>query len=105
MKKIYQVSQDKTTSLITVYWVDEDPKFAASMLNHVVDKLNYYLENEYESDAKREREFVADQETRRARGRGAGRTAPARVVHSRRTRDPIRTGWNAVCVNGRGDAA
>ena len=61
LKKIYDVSQDKKTALITISWVDEDPEFAASMLNHVVDKLNYYLENEYESDAKRERVFVEDQ--------------------------------------------
>ena len=58
LSEIYQISQDTATSLITISWVDEDPKFAASMLNHVVDKLNYYLENEYESDAKREREFI-----------------------------------------------
>ena len=61
LKKIYDVSQDKKTALITISWVDEDPEFAASMLNHVVDKLNYYLENEYESDAKREREFIEGQ--------------------------------------------
>ncbi len=61
LKKIFEVSHDDETSLITISWVDEDPEFAFEMLNHVVDKLNYYLENEYESDAKREREFVKEQ--------------------------------------------
>ncbi len=61
LKKIFEVSQDDETSLITISWVDKDSKFAAEMLNHVVDKLNYYLENEYESDAKRESEFIEEQ--------------------------------------------
>ena len=61
LEDIFIVTQDTATSLITISWVDEDPEFAATMLDNVVEKLNYYLENEYESDAKRERTFVEEQ--------------------------------------------
>ena len=61
LKTIYEADQNKKTSLITISWVDQDPEFAASMLDRVLDKLSYYLENEYESDAKRERVFVEGQ--------------------------------------------
>ncbi|GAB6146730.1 Wzz/FepE/Etk N-terminal domain-containing protein [Desulfocicer niacini] len=54
----YSVSQDKETMLITISWVDEDPEFASEMLKHIIDKVTFYLENEYESDAERERKFV-----------------------------------------------
>jgi uncharacterized protein involved in exopolysaccharide biosynthesis len=56
-----QVTQDNKTSLITVSWVDEDPVFAKEMLNRVVEELKNYLDNEYESDTKREKEFVENQ--------------------------------------------
>lgn len=58
---IFSVSQDKKTNLISVSWVDEDPAFTALMLKRLIGELTYYLDNEYESDAKREREFVATQ--------------------------------------------
>ncbi len=57
----YSVSQDNKTNLISISWVDEDPAFAALMLQRLIGELNYYLDNENESDAKREREFVATQ--------------------------------------------
>lgn len=57
----YSVSQDKETMLITISWVDEDPEFASEMLNHIIEKVTFYLENEYESDAERERKFVESQ--------------------------------------------
>jgi uncharacterized protein involved in exopolysaccharide biosynthesis len=58
---IYQVSQNKKTNLITISWESEDPKFAALMLERIINELQHYLDNEYESDAKREREFVEKQ--------------------------------------------
>lgn len=58
LKDVYGVSKDKKTGLITISWLDEDPAFAKLMLDRVIEELQYYLDNEYESDAKREREFV-----------------------------------------------
>ncbi len=57
----YSVSQDKKTNLINISWVDEDPAFAAQMLQRVITELNYYLDNEFEFDAQRERQFVETQ--------------------------------------------
>lgn len=54
----YAVSQDKKTNLLTIFWVDEDSAFTAMMLERVIAELTYYLDNEFEFDAKREREFV-----------------------------------------------
>ena len=61
LKNIFRVEQDDKTSLMTISWVDEDPEFCSIMLGHIIDKLNFYLENEYESDAKKERIFVEKQ--------------------------------------------
>ena len=61
LKTAYTVSQDKKTNLLTLAWVDEDPVFAAEMLKRVTAELSYYLNNEYESDAMRERQFVEKQ--------------------------------------------
>ena len=60
-KKIYIVNKDKKNELITISWTDEDPEFTKTMLQRVVKEARYYLENEYESDAKRERVFVESQ--------------------------------------------
>ena len=57
----FQVAKDTKTGLLTISWSDEDPAFAKQMLDRVIAELQYYLDNEYESDAKREREFVEDQ--------------------------------------------
>ncbi len=61
---VYNVSQNKKNNLISVSWVDEDPVFAAAMLKRVIADLAYYLDNEFEFDAKREREFVEAQLTK-----------------------------------------
>ena len=61
MNSIFQVNQDMKTSLITISWIDTEPEFTATMLNNVVKELLYYLDNEYETDAKREREFIDKQ--------------------------------------------
>lgn len=57
----YESAQDKKTQLITIKWVDQDPAFAAEMLKRVIVELEYYLANEYVSDAKRERQFIESQ--------------------------------------------
>ena len=56
----FSVSKDKKTELISLAWVDEDPQFAARMLERVIQELNHYLEFDYETDAQRERVFVED---------------------------------------------
>lgn len=61
LEDIYSAAQDKKTNLISLSWVDKDPAFAALMLKNVIDALQYYLDNEYESDAQRERVFVEGQ--------------------------------------------
>jgi uncharacterized protein involved in exopolysaccharide biosynthesis len=61
LKSVYQVKQDKNTNLISLAWVEQDPAFAALMLARIIKELQYYLDNEYETDAKREREFVEQQ--------------------------------------------
>jgi uncharacterized protein involved in exopolysaccharide biosynthesis len=61
LKGRYQINKDQKTGLITISWIDEDPEFTKSMLQRIVKEVRYYLENEYESDAKREREFVENQ--------------------------------------------
>ena len=61
MNSFFQVNQDMKTSLIRISWIDQEPEFAAKMLNNVVKELTYYLDNEYETDAKRERQFIDKQ--------------------------------------------
>ncbi len=57
----YLVSQDKKTELITLGWSGKDPQFTAEMTEKIIEELNFYLENEYDSNAKREREFIEKQ--------------------------------------------
>jgi uncharacterized protein involved in exopolysaccharide biosynthesis len=61
LDKFFSVSQDRRTELITINWVAEDPALAALMLERVINELTFFLENEYVSDARREREFVEEQ--------------------------------------------
>ena len=56
-----EANLDAKTNLLTLSWIDEDPEFTKIMLERVVQEIRNYLENEYESDAKREREFVESQ--------------------------------------------
>lgn len=58
---IYTVAQNDKSGLITIKWTDEDPKFAATMLERVIGELDHYLNFEYETDAKLERLFVEQQ--------------------------------------------
>ncbi|MFZ5772247.1 MAG: Wzz/FepE/Etk N-terminal domain-containing protein [Thermodesulfobacteriota bacterium] len=55
---IYQVRTDKQTSLVTISWIDESPQFTKDMLVRVIAELNFFLDNEYISNARKEREFV-----------------------------------------------
>ncbi len=64
LRSAYAVNQDKKTSLINVSWVDQDPAFAHQMLQRIITELNHYLNNEFEFDAKRERQFVEKQLTK-----------------------------------------
>ena len=61
LSDVFSVSQDKSTELINMSWVDKDPAFCSLMLERVINELTFFLENEYVSDAKREREFVEGQ--------------------------------------------
>ena len=61
LKGRYQINKDLKTELLTISWIDEDPEFTKTMLLRIVKEVRYYLENEYESDAKRERVFVENQ--------------------------------------------
>ncbi len=60
----------KKTGLITISWESKDPKFAALMLQRVIDELTHYLNEEYETDAKRERLFVEKQLAKAKKGTG-----------------------------------
>ena len=61
LKDRYKITEDKKTELITISWIDEDAEFTKNMLQRIVKEVRYYIENDYESDAKREREFVENQ--------------------------------------------
>ena len=61
LKPFYSVSQDQKTRLITIGWAGRDPAFCALMLERIINELTFFLENEYVSDARREREFIEDQ--------------------------------------------
>lgn len=56
-----QIDQSDESGLITVGWVDEEPAFAERMALRIIEEARYYLENEYETDAQKEREFVERQ--------------------------------------------
>jgi uncharacterized protein involved in exopolysaccharide biosynthesis len=61
LKGRYQIDKNQKTGLLIISWIDKDPEFTKIMLQRIVKEVRYYLENEYESDAKREREFVENQ--------------------------------------------
>ena len=58
---IFTVDQDKKTELINISWEGEEPAFCSLMLERIIKELTFFLENEYVSDAKREREFIEEQ--------------------------------------------
>lgn len=55
---IFFVHTNDETGLITLTWEDEDPAFTALMLQRVINELQFYLDNEYETDAAQNRQFV-----------------------------------------------
>lgn len=58
---IFSVNQDNNSELVTISWAGGDPNFCSLMLERVINELTFFLENEYVSDARREREFVDEQ--------------------------------------------
>lgn len=61
LNDILNVKNDDKTGLITISWSDQSPEFAALMVERVIAELKFFLENEYETDAARERQFVESQ--------------------------------------------
>ncbi len=61
LDSLFSVSQDKKTGLVTLAWEGEDPAWCADMLRRVIGELRFFLDNEYVTDARREREFVEKQ--------------------------------------------
>lgn len=61
LRKIYAVSQDSASNLITITWIDREPAFSSLMLERIITELQHYLDSEYVSDAQREREFIEQQ--------------------------------------------
>ena len=57
----FSVNQDQKSKLITISWSGKEPAFCRLMLERVINELTFFLENEYVSDARREREFVEGQ--------------------------------------------
>lgn len=57
----FSVSKDSKTDLINLSWSGIEPEFCYLMLERVIRELTFFLENEYVSDARREREFVEGQ--------------------------------------------
>gem|GEM_PF-1129690 len=64
---VYTTTQDKKTNLVSLSWEDKDPAFAAEMIRRVIGELTHYLDNEYETDATRDRQFVEKQLARATR--------------------------------------
>ena len=61
LNEFFSVNQDNKTELINMSWSGEKPDFCSLMLERVIKELTFFLENEYISDARREREFVEGQ--------------------------------------------
>jgi uncharacterized protein involved in exopolysaccharide biosynthesis len=64
LDKFFSVSQDNKTELINMSWSGKNADFCSLMLERLINELTFFLENEYVSDAKREREFVEGQLTK-----------------------------------------
>jgi len=58
---VYMLSTDKETGLATISWVDESAQFSKEMLDRIIEELNFFLDNEYISSARKEREFIEQQ--------------------------------------------
>ena len=61
LKKAYLVSIDDQNSLITISYIDEDPKFAKTVTLGIIKELERYLAEDDLTDAKRNRIFVEKQ--------------------------------------------
>lgn len=58
---LLSVSQEDESGLINISSVSEDPELAQQMVQRTIQELRGYLENEYETDEKRELDFVQKQ--------------------------------------------
>lgn len=61
LEQVFEAKHAKEASLVTLTWESRDPAQAAAMLQAVIQELKDYLDYEYVTDAKREREFVEKQ--------------------------------------------
>jgi len=61
LNEYFSVNQDKESDLINLSWSGKEPAFCSLMLERVISELTFFLDNEYVSDARREREFVEEQ--------------------------------------------
>ncbi len=59
--EFYSVNNDEKSGLIKIFFVDRDPVFASKVLDGVAKKLKKYLDQDYVTDAKRNRIFVEKQ--------------------------------------------
>jgi len=57
----FRVTKDQKSGHIFITWEDKTPEFCKIMILRVIEELRFFLENEYETDAKRELEFVKNQ--------------------------------------------
>jgi uncharacterized protein involved in exopolysaccharide biosynthesis len=64
--KVYLAAR-KRNRLIALTWLARDPADAAAMLGRVIEELRSFLDREYVSDARREREFIEGQLDQAAR--------------------------------------
>ncbi len=61
LNNLFNVTNDKKTGLIKLSWTGQDPAFCFRMLKEVINELTFFMDNEYVSNARREREFVERQ--------------------------------------------
>lgn len=61
ISEYFSINQDNNTELINISWSGEEPSFCSLMLERVIQEVTFFLENEYVTDARKEREFVEEQ--------------------------------------------
>jgi len=61
LNDLYSVRENKAKGLITIAFLDRDPAFAAKVVAGLIEKLEWYLDHEYITEAKRNRIFVQQQ--------------------------------------------
>jgi len=61
LSDLYLVRENKAKGLITITFLDRDPTYAAKVVAGLIEKLKWYLDHEYVTEAKRNRIFVQQQ--------------------------------------------